>query len=64
MQEVMLPVLQIPLTLPMIICAVGATSLALEGESEGFSLFVNLVIAFDIIFLVISYLLFEYVVEE
>ena len=64
MREVMLPVLQIPLTLPMIICAVGATALALQGESEGFSLFVNVVIAFDIIFLVISYLLFEYVVEE
>jgi heme exporter protein B len=64
MREVMLPVLQIPLTLPMIISAVGATALALEGETEGFSLFVNLVIAFDIIFLVISYMVFEYVVEE
>jgi len=64
MREVMLPVLQIPITLPMIISAVGATGLVLEGESDGFSLFVNLIIAFDIIFFVISYMVFEYVVEE
>lgn len=65
MREVMLPVLQIPLTLPMIISAVGATTEVLKGDQgEGLSLFVSLVIAFDIIFLVISYLVFEYVVEE
>ncbi len=64
MREVMLPVLQIPLTLPMIISAVGATALILEGDDEGLSLFISLVIAFDIIYLVISYLVFEYVVEE
>jgi heme exporter protein B len=63
MREVMLPVLQIPLTLPMIISAVGAT-VAVMGDGEGLSLFVNMVIAFDIIFVVISYLVFEYVVEE
>ena len=64
MREVMLPVLQIPLVLPMIISAVGATSLVMLEEGDGFWSWVNLVIGFDIIYLVISYLVFDYVVEE
>ncbi len=64
MSEVMLPVLQIPLTLPLILAAVAATGAALGGEDGGYSSWVNLVIGFDIIFFVISYLVFEYVVEE
>ncbi len=64
MREVMLPMLQIPLTLPMIIAAVAATSLILGEDSEGFGSWVNLIIGFDIIFLIVSYLVFEYVVEE
>ena len=64
MREVMLPMLQIPLTLPMIIAAVAATSLILGEDSEGFGSWVNLIIGFDIIFLIVSYLVFEFVVEE
>ena len=64
MSEVMLPVLQIPLTLPMILAAVAATVAVLTDESEGLSSWMNLLIGFDIIFFVVSYLLFDYVVEE
>ncbi len=64
MREVMLPVLQIPLTLPMIIAAVAATALLLSEDSEGFVSWMNLIIGFDIIFLIVSYLVFEFVVEE
>ncbi len=64
MREVMLPMLQIPLTLPMIIAAVAATSLILGEDKEGFGSWMNLIIGFDIIFLIVSYLVFEYVVEE
>ena len=64
MREVMLPVLQIPLALPMIISAVGATSLVMLEEGDGFWSGVNMVIGFDIIYFVISYLVFDYVVEE
>lgn len=63
MREVMLPVLQIVLTMPMIIAAVGATARVLDDGDPG-TLYVELVAAFDIIFLVVSYLVFEYVVEE
>ena len=64
MREVMLPVLQIPLTLPMIIAAVAATGLLLSEDSAGFGAWVNLIIGFDMIFLIVSYLVFEFVVEE
>jgi heme exporter protein B len=64
MREVMLPVLQIPLTIPMIIAAVAATGLLLSEDSAGFGAWVNLIIGFDMIFLIVSYLVFEYVVEE
>jgi heme exporter protein B len=61
MSEVMLPVLLIPMTIPLVISSVAATSAAL-GQQGPPNL--NLIIGFDIIFLVISYLVFEFVVEE
>jgi heme exporter protein B len=62
MSEVMLPVLLIPMTIPLVISSVAATAVAL-GE-DGARPNLSLVIGFDIIFLVISYLVFDFVVEE
>jgi len=65
MREVMLPVLQFPVAVPLFIGAIEATTGALRGEP--FSLYaswVNLLVAFCVVFLVLSYLLFEYVLEE
>lgn len=62
MNEVMLPVLLIPMTVPLVISAVAATATALASPGARPNL--NLVVGFDIIFLVISYLVFDYVVEE
>lgn len=62
MSEVMLPVLLIPMTIPLIISCVAATATALTRDAARPSL--SLIIGFDIIFLVISYLVFEHVVEE
>ncbi len=64
MREVMLPVLQIPITLPLIISAVGATIAIMDDDAEAFGVFVNMMVAFDIIFFAISYMVFDYVVEE
>lgn len=64
MREVMLPVLQIPITLPLIIAAVGATIAVLESDDDAFGVFVNMMMGFDIIFFAISYMVFEFVVEE
>lgn len=62
MSEVMLPVLLIPLTVPLIIASVLATVTALNADAGRPNL--NLILGFDIIFLVISYLVFDFVVEE
>jgi heme exporter protein B len=62
MSEVMLPVLLIPLTLPLILASLVATATALSEQGNVPNM--NLIIGFDIIFLVISYLVFDYVVDE
>jgi heme exporter protein B len=65
MREVMLPVLQFPVVVPAFIASIEGTTGALRGEPLAvYADWVNLLIAFCIIFLVLSYLLFEYVLEE
>jgi heme exporter protein B len=64
MREVMLPVLQIPLTVPVVIASVEATSMVLNGETKGISSWLYLLAGFSIVYLIVSYLVFEFVVEE
>lgn len=64
MKEVMLPVLQLPLAFPVILAAVELTSLVLSDTYEGISTWLSVLAGFTIVYLVASYLLFEYVVEE
>ena len=65
MREVMLPVLQFPVIIPIFIGAIEATSSVLKGDPPAMFLsWVKLLIGFCIIFLVLSFLLFEYVLEE
>ncbi len=65
MREIMLPVLQFPVSVPIFIGAVEATTGALRGRSASeFAAGIRLLVAFDVAFLVLSYLLFEYVLEE
>ncbi|MGH9378662.1 MAG: heme exporter protein CcmB, partial [Terriglobia bacterium] len=65
MREVMLPVLQFPVIIPIFIGAIEATTSVLKGDSPAqFLSWVKLLITFSIIFLVLSFLLFEYVLEE
>ncbi len=64
-REVMLPVLLFPILVPVIIAAVKATQQVLAGSSlMGIANWLNLLIAFDVIFLVAAFLTFEFVVEE
>jgi heme exporter protein B len=64
-REVMLPVLFFPIVLPVVISAVQMTGMSLQGDSWSTMFrWLQLVIAFDIIFLVVSSLTFEYVLEE
>jgi heme exporter protein B len=64
MKEVILAVLQIPLTVPVILMSVSATRMILSGDTEGISARLSILAAFSIVYLTASYLLFEYVVED
>ena len=62
-QELLLPILIFPLLVPVVIAAVRATSnLLIPAANE--PPWLGLIIAFDVIFLSISILTFEYVIEE
>jgi len=64
-REVMLPILLFPIIVPVIIAAVKSTGKILDGKSlSDIAAWLKLVGAFDVIFLVVSFLTFEYVVEE
>jgi heme exporter protein B len=65
MREVMLPVLLFPVAIPAILSSVEATGIVLRGEgiSQAFD-WLKILIAFDVIVIVTSFLTFEYVLEE
>ena len=64
-REVMLPLLLFPLTVPLLLGSVRATEAILVGEGLGAaSHWLKLLAGFDLIFLVVSPLVFEFVLEE
>ena len=64
-REMVLPILFLPIVLPVIISAVKASGLALSGEPwSELSSWLQVIVAFDVIFLVVSFLVFAFVIEE
>jgi heme exporter protein B len=63
MREVMLPVLLLPITVPVLIAAVETTAYAL-GAQEQVSFWFTLLVVYDIVFVTVSLLTFEYVLRE
>jgi len=64
-RDIMLPILFLPVVVPVIISAVKATAPVLAGAPWGDMLtWLQIMIAFDIIYLVAATLVFEFVVEE
>ena len=64
-REMVLPILFLPIVVPIIIGAVKASGLALAGEPWGaLSSWLQIIVAFDVIFLVVSFLVFAFVIEE
>jgi len=64
-RDLILPILQFPVTVPVVIAAVKAsTGLLAAAEWSEISLWLNILIVYDIIFLAVAFMLFEYVVEE
>lgn len=64
-REMVLPILFLPIVVPVIISAVKASGLALTGGSwSDMFQWLQIILAFDAIFLVVSYLVFGFVIEE
>ena len=64
-RDIMLPILFLPVVVPAIVAAVKATAPVLAGRPWADMLtWLQIIIAFDIIYLVIATLVFEFVVEE
>lgn len=64
-REVMLPILLFPISVPVILSSVKATGAVLKGSSlSDISSWLKLLAGYDVIFSVLSYLIFEYVIEE
>ncbi len=64
-REAMLPLLLIPIAVPLLIAVVEATSAVLSGEGLGQEQkWLQLLLAFDVLFLGIGYLTFPAILEE
>ena len=67
-REVLLPVLLFPITVPALLAAVHSTAAALQGRmawgGAGDAPWLHLLIAFNIIYVVLSWLVFEFALEE
>jgi len=64
-REVMLPLLMLPLATPLFIAGMQASAQLLSGEAlAAVAHWLRLIAAFDVVFLVVGWLAFEYVVEE
>jgi heme exporter protein B len=65
MREVMLPILLFPVSIPLLMAAVKLTIGALQARDfSEVVLWFNLLILYDVLFLVVAFWVFEYVVEE
>src|SRR5579884_891960 len=63
-REVMLPVLLLPIALPVVIATVKATAAVTGAGSADDLPWLNLLVAFDAIFIALSFLAFEHVVAD
>ena len=65
MREVMLPLLFLPVSVPLLIASVYATGDLIDGKTlADIQDYVILITVFDVVFLVLAVLIFDYVVEE
>ncbi len=64
-RDVLLPIMLFPVVVPVLLAAVRLTAGILDGlPFADVQNWLGLLVAFDLIFLAISYMMFEYVVEE
>ena len=64
-REILLPILFFPIAAPVIIAAAEATRAVLAGDSFGdYSKWIQLMAAFDVVFVVLAALTFDFVLGE
>jgi heme exporter protein B len=64
-REMVLPILFLPIVIPILIGAVNGTQAALDsGSFTGIGSWLQIIIAFDVIFSVVSFLTFDFIVVE
>jgi heme exporter protein B len=64
-REVLLPVLLFPVMLPVLMAGIRATIGFMEGDTLAEMMkWVNLLVFFDLLYLVVAYMTFDFVVEE
>ena len=64
-RDILLPILLFPLTLPVIIAAVKASQGFFQNLAlSEFSVWVNILIAYDLIFIAVAFMVFDYVLED
>jgi heme exporter protein B len=64
-RDILLPILFFPIILPVLISAVKASTGVLQGfEWSEIMSWINMLIAYDVIFLAVAFMVFDFVVEE
>jgi heme exporter protein B len=64
-RDILLPILLFPVVIPVLLAAVKASNGFLEGlEISEFIMPINLLIAYDVIFIAVAFMVFDSVVEE
>jgi heme exporter protein B len=64
-RDVMLPILLFPVVIPVVVAAVEASGGFLQGlPFNELSYWINLLLVYDVIFIAIAFMVFDYVVEE
>lgn len=64
-RDLLLPILLFPVMLPVVIGAIRASNGYLSGaEWSEIAPFLNLLIVYDVIFIAVAYMMFDYVIEE
>lgn len=64
-RDVLLPILLFPVTIPLVIAAVKATTgILINSPWSDISLWINLLLAYDAIFVAVAFMVFDYIVEE
>ncbi len=65
LRDLMLPLLLFPVASPVFIAAAQSTQEIMRGNGiDAYGYWLNLMVAYDVVFLTLSFLIFEFVVEE